>query len=1061
MKLIKQIKLYFKEGNSDKVYEVDLCDVGSEQYVVNFRFGRRGATLKEGTKTPKPVALLAAENYFNSLEVEKRKKGYQSEDEVFRPMPTGIVDDSKPQTCEAAILKRLSALASGQTAFRTAWKPSRVIWRAGQLRLIESVPFLIRLVDRGDEMQRYAALWSLGRCADPQAARTLQVYFSNQKYADKIRRVAGEALLHVLKDDELWAHTQRIESRLPPSVQQALAEPDVATLTTLLADSVQNQSQPDYSMLEDLYTLTLNKPIIRAPLLNVLRTIPLKPGWFRHVRHILKMAELRDDFEVQGLLAYRFERTTSFFRKPAYYHYDEDSNDPSIYIAALGQRVRIRAELRKPESRLAYSNRTRSYLRKRLFRTLIQFGKQKSVDYVRLATAILLSYDKATDYRPPHSEITYKWDQAQQRSILYTRQYPAYNNAYLLNWILYGGNDKLEIDYMGLWHYRELVPYDTQVQLDAQQAVKPMEGGLFASLLSRFSQLLGKQATDTTPEHADTPAPSVRDEYFPELWDQMPQAYVQLLLRARVDEVHAFAYQNLCQHAAYPAIDEKIDDQLLRQLLTSTFEIPARWGVELLRKRLPHGADRSLVLLLLNSPFADVRKLGQEWIEQNSQPFVDDSGFVVAMLFSPHDELRRWMNRLLANVTLTATQQQVLIGRAVARLHTLTDNTAETNALIGDATQSLLRYTADALPLLSQQVVAELLQLPVASIQAFAVRLLILKNSQPSASVLGALLTSAYADVRLAGQQLYAGMVSGLTTDATYADELTELLVHALIRKEVAEGIHDELAMVLRGPLVTSVAKLDRATTLRLVYAHFRPAQELGLFMLDRYQNPHDLTIRQIIALGNHELLAIRQWCWNYFRQNVARIRYERDEAIRLLDATWEDTRQAAMAFFRHAFTETDWTPETLIGIADSVRPDVQAFGRELITHFFTDADGPEFLLKLSQHPAAAVQVFTTNYLERYATDQPDRLKALAFYFRSVLLRVQQSRTAKTRVFAFLRQEGLKSEDNARFVARILTDVSATAAIGDKASCIQIMRDLQQQFNELPLPIRQHQLEIR
>ncbi len=1061
MKLIKQIKLYFKEGNSDKVYEVDLCDVGADQYVVNFRFGRRGATLKEGTKTPAPVSLVTAENFVSSLEVEKRKKGYQSEDEMFQPMPTVVVDDSKPQTREAAILKRLSALASGQTAFRTAWKPSRVIWRAGQLRLTESIPFLIRLVDRGDEMQRYATLWALGRCADPQAARTLQVYFSNQKYSDKIRRVAAEALLHVLKDDELRAHNQHIESRLPPSVRQAITEPDAATLTALLAGSVQNQSLPDYFLLEDLYTLTLSNPIIRTPLLNVLRTIMLKPGWFRHVRHILKMAELRDDFEVQGLLAYRFERTMSFFHKPAYYYYDEDSNDPSIYIAALGQRVRIKAELRKPESRLAYSNRTRNYLRKRLLRTLNQFGKQKNVDYVRLATAILLSYDKATDYRPPHDEITYRWDQTQQRSVLYTRQYPAYDNAYLLNWILYGGSDKLEINYLGLWHYRDLVPYDTQVQADAQPAAKPTEAGLFTNLLSRFSQLLSKETTGTAPEHVDTPAPWVRDEYFPELWDQMPQAYVQLLLRARVDEVHAFAYQNLRQHAAYLALEEKIDDQLLQQLLTSAFEIPARWGVEILRNRLPHGADRSLVLLLLNSPFADVRKLGQEWIQQNSQPFVDDSGFVIAMLFSPHDELRSWMNRLLANVTLTATQQQVLIGRAVARLLTLTNDTPETNALISDATQSLLRYTADALPLLSQQVVAELLQRPVASIQAFAVRLLILKNSRPSASVLGALLVSAYVDVRQAGQQLYAGMLPGLTTDTTYADELTELLLHALIRKEVAEGIHDELVTLLRGPLLTSVAKLDRATTLRLVYAHFRPAQELGLFILDRYQNPHDLTIRQIIALGNHELLAVRQWCWDYFRQNVARIRYERDEAIRLLDATWEDTRQAAMNFFCDAFTETDWTPETLIGIADSVRPDVQAFGRELITRFFTDDDGPEFLLKLSQHPTAAVQVFTTNYLERYATDQPDRLKALTFYFRSVLLRVHQSRTAKTRVFAFLRQEGLKSEDNARFVARILTDVSATTAIGDKASCIQIMRDLQQQFNELPLPIRRHQPDIR
>jgi hypothetical protein len=39
MKLIKQTRLVFVEGKSDKVYEVDLCEVGANQFVVNFRYG--------------------------------------------------------------------------------------------------------------------------------------------------------------------------------------------------------------------------------------------------------------------------------------------------------------------------------------------------------------------------------------------------------------------------------------------------------------------------------------------------------------------------------------------------------------------------------------------------------------------------------------------------------------------------------------------------------------------------------------------------------------------------------------------------------------------------------------------------------------------------------------------------------------------------------------------------------------------------------------------------------------------------------------------------------------
>ena len=64
MRLVKQVKLFFREGNSDKVYEIDLCDTGNEQYVVNFRYGRRGAQLKEGTKTESPVTKQKAETVF-------------------------------------------------------------------------------------------------------------------------------------------------------------------------------------------------------------------------------------------------------------------------------------------------------------------------------------------------------------------------------------------------------------------------------------------------------------------------------------------------------------------------------------------------------------------------------------------------------------------------------------------------------------------------------------------------------------------------------------------------------------------------------------------------------------------------------------------------------------------------------------------------------------------------------------------------------------------------------------------------------------------------------------
>jgi len=77
LRLVRQAKLEYKQGTSDKIYEVDLCEVGSDQFVVNFRYGRRGATLRDGSKTPAAVSEAAAESIFEDLVASKEAKGYR------------------------------------------------------------------------------------------------------------------------------------------------------------------------------------------------------------------------------------------------------------------------------------------------------------------------------------------------------------------------------------------------------------------------------------------------------------------------------------------------------------------------------------------------------------------------------------------------------------------------------------------------------------------------------------------------------------------------------------------------------------------------------------------------------------------------------------------------------------------------------------------------------------------------------------------------------------------------------------------------------------------------
>lgn len=73
--MIAEANLYFREGNSDKVYHAFIIEEGGG-YMVGFRYGRRNGHMNEGFKTSAPVSLNEAHKVFNSLVLSKTKKGY-------------------------------------------------------------------------------------------------------------------------------------------------------------------------------------------------------------------------------------------------------------------------------------------------------------------------------------------------------------------------------------------------------------------------------------------------------------------------------------------------------------------------------------------------------------------------------------------------------------------------------------------------------------------------------------------------------------------------------------------------------------------------------------------------------------------------------------------------------------------------------------------------------------------------------------------------------------------------------------------------------------------------
>ncbi len=583
---------------------------------------------------------------------------------------------------------------------------------------------------------------------------------------------------------------------------------------------------------------------------------------------------------------------------------------------------------------------------------------------------------------------------------------------------------------------------------------------------------------------------------YPEHWDKMPQAYIQLLLQAKLDLIHEFAYNNLRQHPDIEEIESKITDEMVANLLSSAYQIPAFFGLGIAKKRFANHADKDFVLLLLNAKHEDARKLAREIVEKYPSNFVQETDFVTKLLFNDYKEVRTWTRILLANVYFSEDMQKVIVGKTVIELLALRENTPENNEKVADITINLLLIAKEVLQNVAWKIIEELLASVLEQNKVLASEILVLKLNKITAedvpvALLNSFLSSSIEDLQRNGMNIItryaestlferADLLAEMAIspalpvrsealaickrlapkNANFSEKITQLFAKSLIKKENFEGSHELLANLLLQEFEPYLAKISLKTTLNLLYCHYRQGQFVGFHILKTYINTQEMSIRQVVALGNHELLPVRHWCLGFYEKNVARLRYEREDALRLLDAKWDDTRQAAKQFFSTHFREEDWDIDSLVSVADSIRPDIETYGKELITKFFQAAQGEVYLEKLSQHPSVNMQLFVSNYLSRFAVDNLVRLQSLDFYFRSVLTRVNKARVVKERVLDFLEQEALKTADSAQFICLIINDMVATSAVQDKARYIGMLQKISAKFPHLEVAMERENLEV-
>jgi predicted DNA-binding WGR domain protein len=1106
MKLIKQIKLFYKEGNSDKVYEIDLCAIDAANYVVNFRYGRRGSVLKDGTKTPEYVSVEKAQIIFDKLENEKKVKGYASEIETLIDLPS--LESVEPDSVNGVILQRLEDAVLGKQTFKTHWKTSRVIWKAGLLDIQEAIPYIIKLASKGDDLQTYSAIWALIKLKSATAEEVFKSNALQAKQKEYIRNLAHEGLLGILKEADLQKHISTILETIPQEARYHIDKKDFDSLVVFLKEELENNS---INYLTALYLVAKFENKLHEIVVFLLEAVPFRPPYFKHIRAIYKLAHIRNDAEVIAVLAYRFENENPMFTRTVSLE-DEDYN--SQFISAINERVNIGKELRGKDSKIAFSNFTKTYFQKNSLRFLKEMDSETdSKKYLKFAVSILSKYTENDYSKAEKSPLnTYGQYNYNDKKYYYTVvDYPECSNLLLLSTILFG-NDKKRILTPGMkFILNQEVFSSKNYYFDPNQVTKisskvnteekstntvtdQNSGSVLDVAKKAFSTFFGKKETEKKPQSLIVPEepkpiveiPTSRFELFPEHWDAFPEAYIQLIMEAQMNIIHNFAYQNLKARNDYNTLINRFDEASILNLLNSSFSIPNNLGFEtIVLKNDILSTQVGFIADVLNSKTEAARNWSKNHILSNKDLFLNDIECVVKLIFNDVADLRNWIIETLENFAFTADKAKVITGKVIVELLTF-EESVENNTLATLAIERLKKIAISQLEQLSWDIVARLISSDLKTNNLLASSILILKSKTVDSkeipfSLIALFLEDENSEIRTNGIQLlnnyqqdYLVANSNSLLDLfhnQFQDVLKAVLelitklgksqstiidialpdaVYAMIRKEKFEGAHLAFKKyILEETENHWNTALNPRDVIKLIHANYRESQLTGYEILKKYTRKDDFTIRQIISLGNHEILAIRQWCWNYFMAKKERIRAERNNALAILDTTWDDTRAFAFHFFKTEFDETDWDLECLISIVDSVLPAVEQFGKEIITRYFNPDDGVTYLTKLSQHPSVNIQFFVTNYLNTYATDNLPKLKELDFYFRSVLTRVHKARIAKQRIFEFLHQEGKKSEDAAIFVTEIIDDVSATVTIQDKANCISILTELKTLYPQL------------
>jgi hypothetical protein len=1018
MKIIKETHLHYQKGTSNKVYNVYLVEVSQGSYLVNFEYGRFGATLREGSKTTTPVELAKAEKIYDSLVVAKVNKeykllsGYNSlkqEDKVERkPLANNEY--------EALLLSRLQRAKDENLATVDNYVLSRLIYKAGELKLEEAKDVIVSLYAMEVEETNafyYAVVWALGRYRDSRLRSTIES--AREKLDTSSLYIVDEALFLLQEDPErkeiealtfpapfsIPLKNRNVEAFLKQvKLLEELVNETYSRYKNVDAwyederEAIKNELMPLVKKVDELYLKLYLFASVDSFMHEALRRavvhFPVTEFNFSLYRRLYKMADMRDDHEVLAGLITKIESK----KMACYSAYDNEWNPkPSLGCSRL-------------------------YFKKRSLRYLKKLATYKEENYLSLAKNILLSMN---DYPSEFKAFTTEYyDENWNYKV---KKHDAFSTHLTFMYILYGAGKR----YM-------LSPSKKQWET-ANKSIKD--------------------------EH--------RVEMHKEIWDKHPKVALEVLAKSSVNEVQTFAYAVVKDNKE---VIERASLSLLVPLLSLHGDEARAFFFELLKERYAKAKELELLQGFLLSNDDNIAEYGLSMVETDIG-LLEKEGLVTAL----SSQCSKYIFVRLLLLLEKVKNPKVIVAELMEKLLT---TPLPLEVKMKERYIKMLRKLhkgiepKDIERLFEKRelsdvhlIGAKLIRCPEFDAFEYSLEL---KEKIAQYENHQMLATTIYLLGRLSDEELMRASEMLVTflynTDKPVHEESSKIIVRlgkepengkillkAIVEKSflsASDEVADNVVNTVKA-LNESYAVIEHDQLYRMLIAKSKLAVRLGGLILS-HCTATDFSVVQWARLAKNPNKSVRLWAYDAYMNNEALVKEAMPKSLMIFDTHWEDTRAFASGYFESFEMNTD----DIVVVADSNYEDVQLFAKKMIER--GDFDKEVLLTKLSQHPAQSIQKFVTDLMLGGMSDE--QLLKMERFFNTLLHSVNQNRIAKTRVMMLL-NERLESEKIAQMYARLASHHSATMVWADKEVYVEAMSVIAEKYPNIELPLSIENVEER